>query len=249
MLPGNEVVTLPESPISTRVTNIGHKCHAMYRSLLGATDHGYDNSEDLHCRCSGSTASTAVVPRTTAQLERLAAHRTRQIDHYLHTASRRIIDLLVAEGIGTLIIGKNPLWKQEVGMGKRNSQNFVSVPHARFIHMLNYKAALVGICVILTEESYTSVASFLDRDPLPVYGAEEEAKPAFSGKRVTRGLYGAGDERHLNADVNGAYNIIRKVLPDAFHGKGIAGAAVHPVRLAVRTKRTVQSAACLDTVY
>jgi putative transposase len=173
---------------------------------------------------------------TTAQMERLTAHRTRQIDHYLHTASRRIIDLLVAEGIGTLVIGKNPLWKQEADLGRRGNQNFVSVPHARFIAMLTYKAELVGIQVILTEESYTSKASFLDADPLPVYGDGAQDLPAFSGSRVKRGLYRSGDGRPINADANGAYNIIRKVLPDAF-GKGIAGAAVHPVRMPVRTKR------------
>ncbi len=103
---------------------------------------------------------------TTTQMERLTTHRTRQIDHYLHTASRRIVNLLVAEGIGTLCVGKNPLWKQEVGLGLRNNQNFVSVPHARFIDMLTYKAELVGIQVLVTEESYTSKASFLDADPL-----------------------------------------------------------------------------------
>jgi putative transposase len=171
---------------------------------------------------------------TTKQMERLTANRTRQIAHYLHTASRRLIDLLVAEGIGTLVIGKNPLWKQNGRMGKRGNQNFVQVPHARFIEMLTYKAELVGIQVRITEESYTSKASFLDADPLPVYGAADI--PAFSGKRVKRGLYRAADGRHINADVNGSYNIIRKVLPEAF-GKGIAGAAVHPVRLPVRTKR------------
>jgi putative transposase len=87
---------------------------------------------------------------TTRQMEQLTAHRTRQIDHYLHTASRRIIDLLVAEGIGTLCIGKNPRWKQEANMGRRNNQNFVCVPHARFIAMLTYKAELVGIPVRIT---------------------------------------------------------------------------------------------------
>lgn len=173
---------------------------------------------------------------TTAQMERLTAHRTRQIDHYLHTASRRIIDLLIVEGIGTLVIGKNPLWKQEARMGRRNNQNFVSIPHARFIAMLSYKAGLVGIHVLVTEESYTSKASFLDVDPLPAYDAARQESPLFSGRRVKRGLYQAANGRRLNADVNGAYNIIRKALPDAF-GKGIAGAAVHPVRLPVRTKR------------
>ena len=90
----------------------------------------------------------------------------------------------------------------------------------------------------VAEESYTSKASFLDADPLPVHGATDFV--AFSGKPVKRGFYRAADGRHINADVNGAYNIIRKVLPDAFGfgaGKGIADAAVHPVRLPVRTKR------------
>jgi putative transposase len=166
-------------------------------------------------------------PGTTRQMEHLTAHRTRRIDHYLHTASRRIIDLLVAEGIGTLCIGKNPLWKQQVGMGKRTNQNFVQMPHARFIAMLAYKAELVGIQVCVTEESYTSQASFLDGDPLPVYGASDI--PIFSGRRVKRGLYRAANGRRINADVNGSYNTIRKVLPDSF-GRGIAGTAVCPVR-------------------
>jgi putative transposase len=166
---------------------------------------------------------------TSTRLERITTKRTRRIDHYLHTASRRIIDLLVAEGIGTLCIGKNPNWKQEANLGRRTNQNFVSVPHARFIAMLDYKAALVGIQTIITEERYTSKASFLDADPLPVCGAAHI--PSFSGKRVKRGLYRAADGRHINADVNGAYNIIRKVAPDAF-ARGSRGCVVHPVRLA-----------------
>jgi putative transposase len=121
-------------------------------------------------------------------MERLTAHRTRQIAYYLHTASRRIIDLLVVEGIGTLCIGKNPLWKQDAHLGKRTNQTFVSVPHARFIEMLIYRAELVGIQVRITEESYTSQASFFDADPLPVYGAADPL-PAFSGRRVKRGQW------------------------------------------------------------
>jgi IS605 OrfB family transposase len=168
--------------------------------------------------------------RTGRRLKRPTTKRTRRIDRYLHTASRRIIALLVAEGIGTLCIGKNPLWKQEVRLGRRTNQNFVSAPHARFIAMLSYKAELVGIQVIVTEERYTSTASFLDADPLPVYDPTQPAR-AFSGRRVKRGLYRAADGRHINADVNGAYNIMRKVAPDAF-AQGRSGCVVHPVRLA-----------------
>jgi IS605 OrfB family transposase len=168
---------------------------------------------------------------TSQRLERITVRRTRRIDHYLHTASRHIIDLLVAAGIGTLCIGKNPLWKQQAHMGTRNNQNFVSVPHARFIEMLTYKADLVGIQVRTTEESYTSKASFLDADPLPIYDPTQPA-PTFSGRRVKRGLYRAADGRHINADANGSYNTIRKVAPDAF-AQGSRGCVVHRMRLAV----------------
>jgi len=95
---------------------------------------------------------------------------------------------------------------------------------------LTYKAELVGIRVRITEESYTSKASFLDADPLPVYDPAQPA-PAFSGKRVQRGLYRAADGTPINADVNGAYNIIRKVAPEAF-AQGSRGCVVHPMRLA-----------------
>lgn len=182
---------------------------------------------------------------TTKRMEHLTTTRNRRIDHYLHTASKRIIKLLVQEGIGTLVIGKNDGWKQEVEMGKRNNQTFVQIPHARFIQMLTYKARLVGIRVEVTEESYTSKASFLDRDPLPVRTNGNKEKYSFSGKRVERGLYRASNGQYINADVNGAYNIIRKVAPDAFaqaegveDGKGMqASLVVHPVRVVVpRTK-------------
>lgn len=90
-------------------------------------------------------------------MERFTAKRTRRINHYLHTASRAIIALLVAEGIGTLIVGKNPGWKQEVELGRVNNQHFVQLPHARFIGMLEYKAKLAGIRFVLQEESYSAI--------------------------------------------------------------------------------------------
>ncbi len=170
----------------------------------------------------------------TKQMERITNTRNRQMNHYLHTASKRIVEFLVENGIGTVIIGKNPLWKQEVHNGRQNNQNFVSIPHTRFIDMLTYKAMLVGIQVEVTEESYTSKASFLDLDPIPTYKPNDEAQHIFSGKRIGRRnrLYRTKDGRKICADVNGAYNIVRKRRPDAF-AKGVAGYVVHPVRLAI----------------
>jgi putative transposase len=179
-------------------------------------------------------------PGSTKRMERLTNKRTRRIDHYLHTASKQIIDLLVKEGIGTLCIGKNEGWKQNVKLGARTNQHFVQIPHARFIAMLTYKAELVGITVKVTEESYTSKASLLDLDPLPVHKSGDETTHVFRGKRVKRGLYRASNGREINADINGAGNIIRKVAPDAFGSEGVedgkevlASLVVHPVRLVI----------------
>ena len=99
--------------------------------------------------------------------------------------------------------------------------------------MVEYKAKRAGIRFVLQEESYTSTASFLDGDALPTYDPKQEGKPVFSGKRVKRGRYRARDGRTVNADVNGSYNILRKVAPTAFDGLGVGGAAVRPRRLAV----------------
>jgi putative transposase len=174
--------------------------------------------------------------RVTRQMESLTTKRNRQVNHYLHAASKHIIDFLVKQGVGTIIVGKNPLWKQEVGMGRRNNQNFVAIPHARFIDMLTYKAALVGIRVEIQEESYTSQASFLDLDPIPTYQPNDETAYTFSGKRIGRGnrLYRTKDGRIICADVNGSYNILRKRKPDAFahvDAKGLAAYVVQPLRL------------------
>jgi putative transposase len=156
----------------------------------------------------------------TARIERMTNKRTRKLDHYLHTASRRLVDLLVDERIGTLVIGKNANWKQEANMGKRNNQNFVSIPHARFIDMLTYKCQLVGIAVMVTEESYSSKCSFLDMEPI---GKHE----TYLGKRVRRGMFRSAEGYRYNADINGSYNILRKVAPDAF-AQGSRGCIVHP---------------------
>ena len=176
--------------------------------------------------------------RVTKQMEQITNTRNRQINHYLHAASKRMVDFLAQEGVGTVIIGKNPLWKQEGGMGKRNNQNFVQIPHAKFIDMLTYKASLVGIQVEVQEESYTSQASFLDLDPIPTYTPDDEEEHLFSGKRIGRRnrLYRSKDGRVICADVNGSYNILRKSKPDAFaqvDAKGIAAYVVQPLRFAV----------------
>jgi putative transposase len=185
--------------------------------------------------------------RTSRQLDRITTKRNRRINAYLHTASRRLIDQLVSEGIGTLVIGLNKQWKQEVNIGRHNNQTFCHIPHNRFIQMLEYKAQLVGIIVIVREESYTSQASFLDLDPIPSYDPKASEKPVFSGRRETRGLYRARGGRRVQADVNGSYNTLRKEFPHAFcesqvgSGQQIGGAAVHPRRMNGKCREDIGS--------
>ena len=167
------------------------------------------------------------------QLDRLTFKRKCQVDNYLHHASRLIINRLVENQIVTLIIGKNDGWKQKVNMGRVNNQQYVNIPHAKLISMLTYKAQLVGIKVVVTEESYTSKASFVDGDDLPVFGSTEANEYKFSGRRLSkkRGLYKSKLGELVSSDCNGSANIIRKVISNAFSAEEVVVSAVIPVRL------------------
>jgi len=167
--------------------------------------------------------------KTSSRIQRLTRCRNQKVDNYLHHASRAIVDILVAQQIGTLVIGKNVQWKTEINLGKQTNQNFVSIPHARLIEMLEYKAFLVGIYVIVQEESFTSRANFLGLDPIPVYGKTEK-KPVFTGRRIKRGLYKTSAGQLINSDVNGSFNILRKAIPNAF-SDGIGSCVVQPRRV------------------
>ncbi len=143
------------------------------------------------------------------RIQALTFARNRRMDNVMHLTSRFIIQVLLREGIGNLVIGKNVGWKQDINLGKATNQKFVNIPHARLIDMLTYKAHRVGIRVTCTEESYSSKCSFLDLEPLCHHDV-------YVGKREKRGLFRARDGRTIQADLNGAYNIIRKVAPAAF---------------------------------
>ena len=129
-----------------------------------------------------------------------------RIENHFHHVSKWLIRFCLESGIGTIIIGRNEGWKDGMSMGKVNNQNFQYIPFHLLMRKIEYKAAAVGVKVLYTEESWTSKASFLDRDPLD--------GSLLSGKRVHRGLYRASDGRLLNADVNGSANIGMKVNRD-----------------------------------
>lgn len=164
---------------------------------------------------------------TSNKIRRLTNKRNKKVDDYLHKASRLIVNTCVSNNIGCLIIGKNKQWKTAINIGRKNNQSFVNIPHARFIDMIRYKAELLGIWVVETEESYTSKCSFVDDEPLC-------KQDKYVGKRIKRGLFKSACGIKLNADVNGSYNIARKVIPDfsvqALY-KGVEGISVYPIRL------------------
>jgi putative transposase len=157
---------------------------------------------------------------TSKRIVKLAHKRNCKISDYLHKSSKLIINQLVENKVGKLIVGYNPLWKNEINLGKRTNQKFVSIPYADFIHQLQYKAKLAGIEVQIQEESYTSKCSFLDLEPVRKH-------EKYAGRRTKRGLFVSKKGIKINADLNGAYNIIRKAVPNAF-SNGIQGVVVHP---------------------
>ena len=174
-----------------------------------------------------SKLETVNKKKTSKRTRKLTNKRGYKVDNYLHKASKVIVNILKENNISKLVIGKNDNWKQDSNMSKKNNQNFVSIPHNSFINKLVYKCEKSGIRVILQEESYTSKASFLNLDEIPVYG-KVISEPEFSGYRKHRGLYKIKKENiYINADVNGSYNILRKAIPNAFMD-GIEGVVVHP---------------------
>lgn len=161
---------------------------------------------------------------TSKQIQQLCLKRTNKINNCLHLYSRRIVALLLENEIKTLVIGKNDNWKTSIGLGHKINQEFVSIPHARFISILKYKCQMVGIELITVSEEYTSITSFLDKE-------RPAKRKKYGGKRIKRGLFKSKKGFLINADVNGSYQIMKKAFPKAFRGKGIEGVAVHPRRL------------------
>jgi putative transposase len=172
------------------------------------------------------------------ELERLMDKRNNKISDFIHKSSRWLVNYCMKHKINTLIVGNNKEWKQNINIGKVNNQKFIYIPFMDFIQKLAYKCEDVGIDFIQTTESYTSKASFLDNDEIPKE-YDENLHPEFSGKRIKRGLYRSKNGTLINADVNGSYNIGRKVFPKEFNLEGIVGVGLHPVRLNCLTKNTV----------
>lgn len=157
-----------------------------------------------------SKGSTTTARVWSKKLDQLSAYRTNYIRDCFHKMSRRLMEWCRSHKVGYLVLGSNKFWKQESNMGKCNNQNFVSIPFEMLKTMIELKSNEYGITVIRQEESYTSKASFLDLDFIPTYSKEDPNKYRFSGRRIHRGLYKSADGTLMNADINGAANILRK---------------------------------------
>lgn len=159
----------------------------------------------------------------TNRLYRLTQKRNFKIEDSLHKISKFIVTSALSNDIHTIVIGNNKDWKRDVSLGKRVNQSFVNIPHQKLIEKIIYKSRNVGINVVLTEESYTSGTSFLD--------GESPNKEFYNKKRrVHRGLFVSNQGVSINADVNAAYQIMKKVFPNVF-ADGIEDVVLHPVRV------------------
>ena len=169
--------------------------------------------------------------RTTHQINKITTKRNNRVNDIIKKTARYIINNCIEHQIGTLIVGYNKDFKRTVNIGKVNNQNFVQIPLGNLRQQLEFLCWTYGINYIEQEESYTSKSSFLDNDELPEYKAEQPYTKGFSGKRIKRGLYQSKNGIILNADVNGAYNILRKGKQDFTYEKLSSGLLASPLRI------------------
>lgn len=145
--------------------------------------------------------------KTTNRQKAIARNRSNKVNDYMNKAARKVINYCIAHDIGTLIVGYNETFQRDSHIGKQNNQNFVNIPYGQLRSKLEYLCELNNIIFVKQEESYTSKASFWDKDNIPTYNADNLQ---FSGNRMHRGLYKTANGTLLNADVNGALNIMCK---------------------------------------
>ena len=131
---------------------------------------------------------------------------------FLHKLSKGLIQDCLNKEIKVIIVGKNKGQKNEINLGSKNNRAMYNFPHARFIEILKYKAMLNDILVVETEESYTSKTSFIDNEDLAEYNKTTQGmKSQLSGKRKNQAFI-TKNKIKLHADINGSFNIVRKVL-------------------------------------
>ena len=148
--------------------------------------------------------------KPTNRQKAITRDRNNKVNDYMSKVARKVIDYCIVNDIGTLVTGYNETFQRGSNIGKQNNQNFVNIPYGQLRNKLEYLCELNDIVFVKQEESYTSKASFWDRDDIPVYNADNPKEYEFSGNRIHRGMYKTKDGIMFNADVNGALNIMKK---------------------------------------
>ncbi len=171
--------------------------------------------------------------KQTNRQKAIARDRNNKVNDYMNKTARKIMDYCINNDIGTIVVGYNETFQRNSNNGKRNNQNFVNIPYGQLRDKLEYLCELNGITFVKQEESYTSKASFWDKDDIPVYNADNPQEYQFSGKRVHRGMYKTKDGKCLNADVNGALNILRKSSVVSLMALYSRGEVDTPVRIRI----------------
>ena len=151
----------------------------------------------------------------------------------MNKAARKIINYCITNDIGILVVGYNETFQRNSNIGKQNNQNFVNIPYGQLREKLEYLCKLNGITYVKQEESYTSKSSFWDKDDIPVYNADNPKEYHFSGNRIYRGLYKTAGGKMLNADVNGALNIMRKSNVVSINALYDRGEVDTPIRIRI----------------
>lgn len=204
--------------LCTCISNVGIKPFIVNGKIIKSFNQWYNKKKARLMSLIGDKG-------TSRRINKMTCYRNCWISDKIHKISRCIIDICRSNNIGTIVIGQNRGWKQEINLGKRINQKFVEIPFSDLINKISYKAKLIGINLITHEESYTSKIDHMAFEPL-------KKQDAYLGKRKRRGLFQSSIGKLINADINGAIGIGRKVFGDSYVSRIIdSGLAFNPIRI------------------
>lgn len=191
------------SNLATSANNVGLPPFIINGNAIKAFNQWYNKRKSfLQAALKGERLSSV-------RIEKMTHYRNCWIEDKLHKISRFVINYCIENNIGIIVVGKNNGWKSGINIGVKNNQHFTIMPIARLLDKIKYKSELNGISFIENEESYTSKCDSLSLEPI-------KKQESYAGKRISRGLFKSNNGKLINADVNGACNIARKVFGDGF---------------------------------
>ena len=168
---------------------------------------------------------------TSNLIRRLTLKRNNRVNDCIKKTARYIVNHCIENNIGTIVCGYNPDFKRGINLGRKTNQQFTQISFGSLREQLENLCRRYSMNYLEQEESYTSKASFLDLDEIPNYNADNPQEYKFSGKRIKRGLYQSSDGRIVNADINGAANILRKSSRNFDFEKLSRGLLASPLRI------------------